>query len=85
MSVTASHSSTRKSRYRLKDSLLRLWSRYVYARQGESVQRGDDACRGVVEPTFADYLLTMFERVRKDAAPSLLPKTCHGIGYWWHR
>jgi AAA+ ATPase superfamily predicted ATPase len=83
--VTADPNSTRKSRYRLKEPLFRFWFRYVYGQQGELVQLGDDAYEQTVEPTFTDYMGTMFERVCQNVLPSLVPKTYHGIGYWWHK
>lgn len=71
--------------YRLKEPLFRFWFRYVYGQQGELVQLGEDAYEEMVEPTFTDYMGTMFERVCQNALPSLIPKTYHGIGYWWHK
>ncbi|WP_336325729.1 ATP-binding protein [Halovenus sp. HT40] len=83
--VTADPNSTRKSRYRLKEPLFRFWFRYVYGQQGELVQLGDDAYEQAVEPTFTDYMGTMFERVCQNALPTLIPKTYQKIGYWWHK
>jgi hypothetical protein len=83
--VTANPSATRKSRYRLKEPLFRFWFRYVYGQTGKLVQLEDAAFEELVEPTFTDYMGAMFEVVCQNALPSLLPKTYHGIGYWWHR
>ncbi len=83
--VTANPNATRKSRYRLKEPLFQFWFRYVYGQQGKLVQLGDDAYDQLVEPTFTDYMGTMFEQVCQNALPSLVPKTYHGIGYWWHQ
>lgn len=83
--VTADPNSTRTSRYRLKEPLFRFWFRYVYGQQGKLAQLGDDAYDQLVEPTFTDYMGTMFERVCQNALPSLIPKTYQGIGYWWHQ
>ena len=82
--VTADPNATRKSRYRLNEPLFRFWFRYVYGRQGELAQLGTAAYEQVVEPTFTDYLGTMFECVCQNALPTLIPKTYRGIGYWWH-
>jgi AAA+ ATPase superfamily predicted ATPase len=83
--VTANPTATRKSRYRLNEPLFRFWFRYVYGQTGALVQLGDAAYEELVEPTFADYMGSTFERVCQNALPSLLPKTYQGIGYWWHR
>jgi len=83
--VTANPTATRKSRYRLNEPLFRFWFRYVYGQTGTLVQLGDAAYEELVEPTFADYMGSTFERVCQNALPSLLPKTYRGIGYWWHR
>jgi len=83
--VTADPNSTRKSRYRLNEPLFRFWFRYVYGQQGELVQLGDDAYEQAVEPTFIDYMGTMFEHVCQNALPALIPKTYRRIGYWWHK
>lgn len=82
--VTADPNATRTSRYRLKEPLFRFWFRYVYGQQGELAQLGDDAYEQVVEPTFTEYMGTMFEQVCQNALPSVLPKTYRRIGYWWH-
>lgn len=83
--VTANPNATRKSRYRLKEPLFRFWFRYVYGQQGKLVQLGDEAYDQLVEPTFTEYMGTMFEQVCQNALPSLVPKTYQGIGYWWHQ
>ena len=83
--VTANPNATRKSRYRLKEPLFRFWFRYVYGQEGKLAQLGDDAYEQLVEPTFAEYMGSMFEIVCQNALPSLVPKTYQGIGYWWHR
>ncbi|MFB6178604.1 MAG: ATP-binding protein [Halorientalis sp.] len=83
--VTANPNSTRKSRYRLNEPLFRFWFRYVYGQQGKLVQLGNEAYDQLVEPTFTDYMGTMFERVCQNALPTLIPKTYQGIGYWWHK
>jgi hypothetical protein len=83
--VTADAKSTRKSRYRLKEPLFRFWFRYVYGQQSELAELGADAYEQLVEPTFTDYMGTMFEQVCQNALPSLIPKTYRRIGYWWHR
>lgn len=83
--VTANPNSTRKSRYRLKEPLFRFWFQYVYGQEDTLVQLGDDAYEQVVEPTFSDYMGTMFERVCQTALPALVPKTYQGIGYWWQK
>lgn len=82
--VTANPNATRKSRYRLKEPLFRFWFRYVYGQKGKLAQLGDDAYSQLVEPTFSEYMGSMFEIVCQNALPSLIPKTYHGIGYWWH-
>ncbi|NHN46606.1 ATP-binding protein [Halostella sp. JP-L12] len=82
--VTANPNATRKSRYRLKEPLFRFWFRYVYGQQSELTQLGDDAYEQLVEPTFQEYMGSMFELVCQNALPSLIPKTYRGIGYWWH-
>ena len=69
----------------MKEPLFRFWFRYVYGRQGKLAQLGDEAYDQIVEPTFTDYMGTMFEQVCQDALPALIPKTYQGIGYWWHR
>lgn len=83
--VTANPNATRKSRYRLKEPLFRFWFRYVYGQQGKLAQLDDDAYEQLVEPTFTEYMGTMFEQVCQNALPSLIPKTYQGIGYWWHQ
>ncbi|NGM71546.1 ATP-binding protein [Natronolimnobius sp. AArcel1] len=82
--VTANPQTTRKSRYRLRKPLFQFWFQYVYGQQGKLAQLGDDAYEQLVEPTFSSYMGTMFERVCQQALPKLVPKTYHGIGYWWH-
>ncbi len=82
--ITANPTATRKSRYRLKEPLFRFWFRYVYGQEGKIVQLGDDAYDRLVEPTFSDYMGSMFEIICQNALPSLLPKPYEGIGYWWH-
>ena len=82
--VTANPNATRKSRYRLKEPLFRFWFHYVYGQTGKLVQLGDAAYEELVEPTFTDYMGSMFEIVCQNALPSLLPRTYQGIGYWWH-
>ncbi|GAB7020869.1 ATP-binding protein [Halostagnicola bangensis] len=83
--VTANPNATRKSRYRLKEPLFRFWFRYVYGQSGELAQLGSKAYEEVVEPTFSDYMGSMFEQVCQNALPDLVPKTYRGIGYWWHQ
>lgn len=83
--ITANPNATRKSRYRLKEPLFRFWFRYVYGQQDKLVQLGDDAYEHLVGPTFTEYMGSMFEIVCQEALPSLIPKTYHGIGYWWHK
>jgi len=82
--VTANPNATRKSRYRLKEPLFRFWFQYVYGQEEKLVQLGDDAYEELVEPTFSEYMGPMFEIVCQERLPSLVPKTYHGIGYWWH-
>ncbi len=82
--VTANPQTTRKSRYRLREPLFQFWFQYVYGQQAKLAQLGDDAYEQLVEPTFSSYMGTMFERVCQQALPELVPKTYHGIGYWWH-
>jgi AAA+ ATPase superfamily predicted ATPase len=83
--VTANPNATRKSRYRLKEPLFRFWFRYVYGQAGKLAQLGDDAYEQLVEPTFTEYMGSMFELVCQNALPSLVPKTYRGVGYWWHK
>src|SRR6056297_2655674 len=83
--VTANPNSTRKSRYRLKEPLFRFWFRYVYGQEGKLAQLGEVAYEQLVEPTFSDYMGSMFEIVCQNQLPSLVPKTYQGIGYWWHK
>ena len=83
--VTANPNATRKSRYRLTEPLFRFWFRYVYGQQSTLAQLGENAYEQVVEPTFSEYMGTMFEQVCQNALPSLIPKTYRGIGYWWHQ
>ncbi|EFW90190.1 ATPase [Haladaptatus paucihalophilus DX253] len=83
--VTADPNATRKSRYRLNEPLFRFWFRYVYGQEGTLVQLGDDAYERSVEPSFSDYMGSMFEIICQEALPSLIPKAYQGIGYWWHR
>jgi AAA+ ATPase superfamily predicted ATPase len=83
--VTANPNATRKSRYRLKEPLFRFWFRYVYGQSGKLTQLGSEAYEEVVEPTFSEYMGSVFEQVCQNALPELVPKTYHGIGYWWHQ
>lgn len=83
--VTANPNATRKSRYRLKEPLFRFWFRYVYGQEGKLAQLGDDAYDQLVDPTFAEYMGSMFEIVCQNALPRLIPRTYQGIGYWWHK
>ena len=83
--VTANPNSTRKSRYRLNEPLFRFWFRYVYGQESTLTQLGDDAFAELIEPSFSDYMGPMFEIVCQNALPSLVPKTYHGIGYWWYK
>lgn len=83
--VTANPNATRKSRYRLKEPLFRFWFRYVYGQEGKLTQLGNDAYEQLVEPTFSEYMGSMFEIVCQNRLPSLVPKTYRGIGYWWHQ
>ncbi|QIO24254.1 ATP-binding protein [Haloarcula sp. JP-L23] len=83
--VTANPNATRKSRYRLKESLFRFWFRYVYGQEGKITQLGDDAYAELVNPSLTDYMGPMFELVCQNALSSLVPKTYRGIGYWWHQ
>jgi len=83
--VTANPNATRKSRYRLNEPLFRFWFQYVYGQQGKLAQLGGDAYDELVKPTFSDYMGTMFEQVCQRRLPSLVPKTYHDIGYWWHQ
>ncbi|MFC6863082.1 ATP-binding protein [Halomicroarcula sp. GCM10025817] len=83
--VTANPNATRKSRYRLTEPLFRFWFRYVYGQGGNIAQLGPDAYDQLVEPSFTDYMGPMFELVCQNALPSLIPKTYHGVGYWWHQ
>lgn len=83
--VTANPNATRKSRYRLNEPLFRFWFRYVYWQEGKLAQLGDDAYEQLVEPTFSEYMGSMFEIVCQNMLPSLVPKTYQGIGYWWHK
>lgn len=83
--VTANPNATRKSRYRLNEPLFRFWFRYVYGQEGKLTQLGDDAYEQLVEPTFSEYMGSMFGIVCQNMLPSLVPKTYQGIGYWWHK
>lgn len=83
--VTANPNATRKSRYRLKEPLFRFWFRYVYGQSGKLTQLGSEAYEEVVEPTFSEYMGSVFEQVCQNALSELVPKTYHGIGYWWHQ
>lgn len=83
--VTANPNATRKSRYRLKEPLFRFWFRYVYGQKEKLIQLGEDAYEQLVEPTFSEYLGSIFEVVCQNRLPSLIPKAYQGIGYWWHR
>ncbi|QOS10749.1 DUF234 domain protein [Haloferax gibbonsii] len=83
--VTANPNATRKSRYRLNEPLFRFWFRYVYGQEGKLAQLGDNAFEELVAPSFSEYMGSMFELVCQNALPSLVPKTYHGIGYWWHK
>lgn len=82
--VTKDPNATRKSRYRLTEPLFRFWFRYVYGQQGKLAQLGDEAYEQLVEPTISEYMGPAFEHSCQNALPSLVPKTYHGIGYWWH-
>ncbi|ELZ89094.1 ATP-binding protein [Haloferax sulfurifontis] len=83
--VTANPNVTRKSRYRLNEPLFRFWFRYVYGQEGKLAQLGDNAFEELIAPSFSGYMGSMFELVCQNALPSLVPKTYHGIGYWWHK
>lgn len=83
--VTADPNATRKSRYRLNEPLFRFWFRYVYGRSETLTQLGTDAFEEVVEPTFSEYMGPVFETVCQNVLPTLVPKTYHRIGSWWHR
>ncbi|WP_042665101.1 ATP-binding protein [Haloferax sp. ATB1] len=83
--VTANPNVTRKSRYRLNEPLFRFWFRYVYGQEGKLAQLGDNAFEELIAPSFSEYMCSMFELVCQNALPSLVPKTYHGIGYWWHK
>ncbi|MGA9399976.1 ATP-binding protein [Haladaptatus sp.] len=83
--VTANPNATRKSRYRLKEPLFRFWFRYVYSQEGKLAQLGSEAYERLVEPSFSDYMGSMFEIACQQALPSLISTTFQGIGYWWHR
>jgi len=83
--ITANPNATRKSRYRLNEPLFRFWFRYVYGQSGKIAQLGSDAYEELVEPSFSDYMGAMFEQICQNALPALVPKTYHGIGYWWYQ
>ncbi len=53
--------------------------------EGTLAQLGDNAFEELVAPSFSEYMGSMFELVCQNALSSLVPKTYHGIGYWWHK
>ncbi|WP_248910971.1 ATP-binding protein [Halocatena marina] len=83
--VTENPNATRKSRYRLSEPLFRFWFRFVYGQEGKIAQLGETAYEQLVAPEFTDYMGALFESACQRALPQLIPKTYHGIGYWWHK
>lgn len=69
----------------MSDPLFRFWFRFVYGREGEIAQLGETAYEQLVAPKFTDYMGALFESACQRALSHLVPKTYHGIGYWWHK
>lgn len=69
----------------MSEPLFRFWFRFVYGQEGKIVQLGETAYEQLVAPEFTDYMGALFESACQRALPRLVPKTYHGIGYWWHK
>lgn len=84
--VTADPTSTRRTRFRIRDPLFRFWFRFIYGRSGRYELYGDDAYADLVEPELSDFVSGTFEELCRRAVPALFPE--HDLrsvpGAWWY-
>ncbi len=85
--VTVDPTSTRRTRYRIRDPLFRFWFRFIYGQSGRYELYGEDAYTDLVEPELSDFVSNTFERLCRRALPVLVPaydlRTVPGA--WWYK
>ncbi len=81
--------SSRKTLYGISDFMFRFWYRYVYANRSLIETGAQDAVmRRRIEPTYSEYMGTVFEKICCDYlttknAVGELPILFTSIGRWW--
>ncbi|MFW5950209.1 MAG: ATP-binding protein [archaeon] len=85
--VTVDPTSTRRTRYRIGDSLFRFWFRFIYGRSGRYELYGANAYSDLIEPELADFVSDTFEQLCRRALPTLLPafQLTTMPGAWWYK
>jgi AAA+ ATPase superfamily predicted ATPase len=84
--VTEQKERSKRSRYRIRDSLFRFWFNFVYGNEDRYDELGRTAYRDVVEPEMSDFVSRSFEDLCQSALRKLYPDyTVKDIGGWWYR
>lgn len=83
--VTASPTSSKRSRYRMAAPLFTFWFRFVYGKQDQLRLLGENAFAEVVAPELAEYVSPLFERLCQRALPTLVDRQFRQVGQWWYK
>lgn len=84
--VTVDPTTTRRTRYRIRDPLFRFWFRFIYGQAGRYELHGENAYADLVEPHLPDFVSGTFERLCRNALPTLFPAytMTRYPGAWWY-
>lgn len=78
---------SKRTRYRIRDPIVRFYFRYLYGRTGRYDLYGEDAYEELVEPELPDFVSDTFESLCHDALPDLYSE--HTLtrmpSQWWYR
>lgn len=84
--VTEQKERSKRSRYRIRDSLFRFWFNFVYGNEDRYDELGGTAYGDVVEPEMSDFVSRSFEDLCQSALRTLYPDyTVTDVGGWWYR
>ncbi|MFC7076850.1 ATP-binding protein [Haloarcula halophila] len=83
--ITEQKERSKRSRYRIRDSFVRFWFRFVYGTDERYDELGAEAYETLIEPELPDFVSRSFEALCCSALRTLYPEyTITQTGQWWY-
>jgi AAA+ ATPase superfamily predicted ATPase len=83
--ITERKERSKRSRYRIRDSFVRFWFRFVYGTGDQYDEIGQNAYEALVQPELDEFVSHSFEELCCSAVRGLYPQyTITRTGQWWY-